>query len=87
MITFPYYVYTCTYICIYSCLKCLGVHVGEFGTYLNFCRSLKFEDKPDYTYLRQLFRTLFHRLGYTYDYVFDWNTAGIVRHRNYMYMY
>ena len=54
--------------------------VGEFATYLNFCRSLKFEDKPDYVYLRQLFRTLFHRLGYTYDYVFDWNTARIVSH-------
>ena len=52
---------------------------GEFATYLNFCRSLKFEDKPDYAYLRQLFRNLFHKLGYTYDYVFDWNTARIVR--------
>ena len=51
---------------------------GEFATYLNFCRSLKFEDKPDYAYLRQLFRSLFHRLGYTYDHVFDWNTARIV---------
>ena len=52
--------------------------LGEFGTYLNFCRSLKFVDKPDYAYLRQLFRNLFHKLGYTYDYVFDWNTAKIV---------
>lgn len=55
------------------------VATGEFGTYLNFCRSLKFEDKPDYAYLRQLFRSLFHKLGYTYDYVFDWNTTRIVR--------
>lgn len=55
---------------------CRG-YPSEFATYLNFCRSLKFEDKPDYTYLRQLFRNLFHKLGYTYDYVFDWNTARI----------
>ena len=47
---------------------------NEFVTYLSFCRSLKFEDKPDYTYLRQLFRNLYHRLGYPYD---DWNTARI----------
>ncbi|XP_067927874.1 casein kinase I-like [Watersipora subatra] len=46
---------------------------SEFATYLNFCRSLRFDDKPDYSYLRQLFRNLFHRHGYTYDYVFDWN--------------
>ena len=45
--------------------------LGEFATYLNFCRSLRFEDKPDYPYLRELFRGLFHKLGYTYDYVFD----------------
>ncbi|CAH1795625.1 unnamed protein product [Owenia fusiformis] len=46
---------------------------AEFATYLNFCRSLRFDDKPDYSYLRQLFRNLFHRQGFTYDYVFDWN--------------
>jgi len=46
---------------------------NEFATYLNFCRSLRFEEKPDYSYLRQLFRQLFHRQGFTYDYVFDWN--------------
>ncbi|XP_032823111.1 casein kinase I-like isoform X2 [Petromyzon marinus] len=47
---------------------------SEFATYLNFCRSLRFDDKPDYSYLRQLFRNLFHRQGFSYDYVFDWNT-------------
>ncbi|XP_019654317.2 casein kinase I isoform X4 [Ursus americanus] len=46
---------------------------SEFATYLNFCRSLRFDDKPDYSYLRQLFRNLFHRQGFSYDYVFDWN--------------
>ena len=46
---------------------------AEFGTYLNFCRSLRFEEKPDYAYLRQLVRNLFHRQGFSYDYVFDWN--------------
>ena len=25
------------------------------------------------SYLRQLFRNLFHKQGFTYDYVFDWN--------------
>ena len=52
---------------------------AEFATYLNFCRSLRFDDKPDYSYLRQLFRNLFHRQGFTYDYVFDWNMLKFVR--------
>ena len=41
-------------------------------TYFQLCRSLRFEDKPDYSYVRKLFRDLFIREGYQYDYVFDW---------------
>jgi hypothetical protein len=58
--------------------NCCFSSSGEFATYLNFCRSLRFDDKPDYSYLRQLFRSLFHRQGYTYDYVFDWNMLKFV---------
>ena len=44
----------------------------EFTRYLEYCRSLKFEDKPDTQYLRKLYKDLFYRMGYEYDYVFDW---------------
>lgn len=44
----------------------------EFAIYLNYCRSLKFEEKPEYKYLRRLFRDLFFRQGYAADYRFDW---------------
>ncbi|KAF9190225.1 serine/threonine protein kinase [Haplosporangium sp. Z 11] len=44
----------------------------EFAIYLNYVRSLRFDDKPDYSYLRKLFRDLFVREGFQYDYVFDW---------------
>jgi len=47
----------------------------EFATYLNYTRSLRFEDKPDYQYLRKLFRDLFIKEGYHMDYIFDWTTA------------
>jgi casein kinase I family protein HRR25 len=48
---------------------------NEFAIYLNYCRSLRFDDKPDYSYLRKLFRDLFVREGFQYDYVFDWSVT------------
>jgi len=44
----------------------------EFVTYANYCRSLNFEDRPDYAYLRRLLKDLFFREDYQYDFVFDW---------------
>ncbi|TNV79428.1 hypothetical protein FGO68_gene1357 [Halteria grandinella] len=44
----------------------------EFAIYMNYCRSLKFEEKPDIGYLRKLYKDLFYRMGYEYDFVFDW---------------
>jgi hypothetical protein len=44
----------------------------EFATYLNYCRNLRFEETPDYRYLRQIFRGLFESLGHKYDSAFDW---------------
>ncbi|XP_022723279.1 casein kinase 1-like protein 2 isoform X2 [Durio zibethinus] len=35
----------------------------EFASYFHYCRSLRFEDKPDYSYLKRLFRDLFIREG------------------------
>lgn len=48
----------------------------EFATYLNYCRALRFDDKPDYAYLRRLFRDLFFRQGYAADYRFDWTVLN-----------
>jgi casein kinase 1 len=44
----------------------------EFVVYFQYVRSLRFDDKPDYSYLRKLFRDLFVREGFVWDYVFDW---------------
>lgn len=55
---------------------------SEFGNYLSYCRQMHFEQRPDYNYLRKLFRNLFHRLGFTYDYVFDWNLLKFGGPRN-----
>ena len=49
------------------------VSSAEFHSYFEHVRSLSFEDRPDYDYLKRLFRELFFRRGYAYDNVFDWN--------------
>ncbi|EOA14944.1 hypothetical protein CARUB_v10028288mg [Capsella rubella] len=36
-------------------------HPSEFVSYFQYCRSLRFDDKPDYSYLKRLFRDLFIR--------------------------
>uniref|UniRef100_A0A3Q7I7D3 non-specific serine/threonine protein kinase n=1 Tax=Solanum lycopersicum TaxID=4081 RepID=A0A3Q7I7D3_SOLLC len=45
---------------------------SEFISYCHYCRSLPFEDEPDYSYLKRLFRHLFISEGFQFDYVFDW---------------
>lgn len=45
---------------------------AEFAMYLNYCRGLRFDEAPEYLYLRQLFRILFRTLNHQYDFVFDW---------------
>ncbi|OAY44309.1 casein kinase 1-like protein 10 isoform X3 [Manihot esculenta] len=44
----------------------------EFISYFHYCRAMRFEDKPDYSYLKRLFRDLFVREGYQFDFIFDW---------------
>lgn len=45
---------------------------SEFAAYLEYCRGLQFEERPDYAYLRRLFRDVYLREGFQYDFVFDW---------------
>ncbi|KAF8343416.1 casein kinase I [Amanita rubescens] len=52
---------------------------SEFGIFLNYTRSLGFNEKPDYSYIRKLFRDLFVREGFQYDYMFDWKMLHHVR--------
>lgn len=48
----------------------------EFVKYFNYVRNLRFTEKPNYAELRQLFRDLFKKLGYIYDYKYDWNLSN-----------
>ena len=49
---------------------------AELATYLNYCRALRFEDRPDYAYLKRMFKDLFFRENYQYDFIFDWTVLN-----------
>ena len=45
----------------------------EFALYFDHVKSLGFEDRPDYDYLKRLFRDLFYHEGFEFDSVYDWD--------------
>ncbi|KAF8643697.1 hypothetical protein HU200_066760 [Digitaria exilis] len=50
----------------------------EFASYFHYCHSLTFDQRPDYAFVKRLFRDLFTRQGYEFDYVFDWT---VLKHK------
>lgn len=54
---------------------------AEFVKYLTYCRYLRFDEIPDYIYLRQLFSVLFKKLNYQ-DFAFDWSNLGLKSERD-----
>merc|ERR1711904_562138 len=55
---------------------------NEFVTYLGYCRGLRFEDRPDYAYLRRLMKDLFCREQIQYDFIFDWTVLNYRAQQN-----
>jgi serine/threonine protein kinase len=47
---------------------CRG-QAAEFSSYLSYVKSMRFEDRPDYGYLRRMLKEL---MITEYDYIFDW---------------
>lgn len=44
----------------------------EFETYMTYCRNMKFNERPDYSYILRKFRELFMDQGYIYDKILYW---------------
>ena len=39
---------------------------------MSYCRNLGFEETPNYAYLRRLFKELYNKCCFEYDFIFDW---------------
>ena len=38
--------------------------IEEFEIYFKYCKALKFEERPDYVWIRRLFKDLFYKCDY-----------------------
>ena len=52
----------------------------EITIYMNYCRNLLFDEKPDYAFLKRLFNNLFAVKGYLRDYKYDWTDPSKIDH-------
>lgn len=44
----------------------------EFASFINYTRDLKFDDRPDYAYLRRLLKSIADKEKFELDFMFDW---------------
>jgi casein kinase 1 len=51
----------------------LNHHPAEFKHFLNYAVSLKFDEEPDYSYLRRMFKGLYVGSGFEEDFLYDWS--------------
>ena len=49
----------------------------QFEEYIVYTRNLKYEESPDYNYLKKLFKSLLKKNKWPFDYYYDWDNAGI----------
>lgn len=55
----------CLFVCYFPKVLC-KTHPVEFASYFHYCHSLTFDQRPDYGFLKRLFRDLFSREGEHY---------------------
>ena len=47
----------------------------EISEYLSYVKNLKYEEDPNYDFIKGLFKNLLNKLGYKFDYTYDWDNS------------
>jgi len=61
--------------------KLCGTLPDTFVEYLKYCKKLGFHKKPNYQYIRNIFRSLAEEMDLKYDFHFDWVKRAAQRRR------
>jgi len=49
----------------------------QFRAFFRYIQGLKFDERPDYRYLRSLLKDIFDRRNYVHDFMFDWTILSV----------
>ena len=49
---------------------------SQFQQYIAYIRNLKYEDEPNYNYLKKLFLSVLNSIGTKFDFFYDWNNGS-----------
>ena len=49
----------------------------QFEEYVKYTRNLKYEEDPNYNYLKNLFLTVLKNYNWEFDYYYDWDQVGL----------
>ena len=55
----------------------------QFKDYLNYTINLKYEEEPNYDYLKNLFISVLEQKGHKFDFFYDWNKGKQYKIKNY----
>ena len=47
-------------------------YLEEIELYINYCKSMKFNERPDYNFILGNFKELFYKNSFFNDEIFDW---------------
>jgi len=50
----------------------------EFAQYITYVKNLKFDEEPNYIYIKNLFLNILHKSGNKFDYFYDWDNTKVI---------
>ena len=58
-------------------LKYVAINtIGELCAVIKHARKLRFEEEPNYAYIKELLKSAFTINNFEYDFIFDWISQG-----------